>query len=61
MKNNRKAVDERQLKILNLVRSKGEAKVEELAEIFQISMMTVRRDLQFLEQQKLQVTPDCHH
>lgn len=53
MKNNRKAVDERQLKILNLVRSKGEAKVEELADMFQISMMTVRRDLQFLEQQKL--------
>lgn len=53
MKNNRKAVDERQLKILELIRGKGEAKVEELAEIFHISLMTIRRDLQFLEKQKL--------
>ncbi|WWR15790.1 DeoR/GlpR family DNA-binding transcription regulator [Lachnospiraceae bacterium JLR.KK008] len=53
MKNNRKAVDERQLRILNLVRERGEVKVEELAKTFQISLMTVRRDLQLLEQEKL--------
>lgn len=53
MKNNRKAVDERQLKILNMIREHGEVKVEELAETFQISLMTVRRDLQYLEQEKL--------
>lgn len=53
MKNNRKAVEERQLKILNMVREYGEVKVEELAETFRISLMTVRRDLQYLEQEKL--------
>ncbi len=53
MKSNRKAVEERQLQILNLVRRKGEIKVEELADIFEISMMTVRRDLKYLEHQKL--------
>ena len=31
MKNNRKAVDERHLKILNMIRERGEVKVEELA------------------------------
>jgi DeoR/GlpR family transcriptional regulator of sugar metabolism len=53
MKNNRKAVDERQLQILNMIRNRGEVKVEELANTFQISLMTVRRDLQYLEQEKL--------
>ena len=46
MKNNRKAVDERHLKILNLIRERGEVKVDELARTFQISPMTVRRDMQ---------------
>ena len=46
MKNNRKAVDERHLKILNMIRERGEVKVEELAKAFQISPMTVRRDMQ---------------
>ena len=55
MKNNRKAVEERQMKILNMVRERGEVKVEELAEFFQISLMTVRRDLQYLEEGKLLV------
>lgn len=53
MKNNKKAVDERQMKILQMVRSRGEVKVEELAEVFQISMMTVRRDLKHMENEKL--------
>lgn len=53
MKNNRKAVDERHLKILNMIRERGEVKVEELAKIFQTSLMTVRRDLQYLEEKKL--------
>ena len=53
MKNTRKAVDDRQFNILNMVRERGEVKVEELANAFQISLMTVRRDLQFLEQRKL--------
>lgn len=53
MKNNQKAVEERQSKILHLIRSKGEVKVTELADTFQISMMTVRRDLKYLEKEKL--------
>lgn len=53
MKNNRKAVDERHLQILKMVRERGEVKVEEIAKYFQISLMTVRRDLQYLEKEKL--------
>lgn len=53
MKNNRKAVEERHLKILNMIRERGEVKVEELAKAFQISPMTVRRDMQYLEEEKL--------
>lgn len=53
MKNNRKAVEERHLKILNMIRERREVKVEELAELFQISPMTVRRDMQYLEEEKL--------
>ena len=53
MKNNRRAVDERHLKILNMIRERGEVKVEEVARAFQISPMTVRRDMQYLEEEKL--------
>lgn len=53
MKNNRKAVEERHLKILNMIRARGEVKVEEIARLFQISPMTVRRDMQYLEEEKL--------
>lgn len=52
MKNNRKAVDERRLKILNIIRENGQVKVEDLANEFQTSLMTVRRDLQQLEMEK---------
>lgn len=53
MKRDRKSVDERQSKILQMIRERGEVKVEELAKTFGISFMTVRRDLQFLEEQRL--------
>lgn len=53
MKNNRKTVDDRQMNILNMVRERGEIKVEEIAEKFSISPMTVRRDLKYLEQESL--------
>lgn len=53
MKRDRKSVDERQSQILRMVRDRGEVKVEELAKTFGISLMTVRRDLQFLEEQQL--------
>lgn len=53
MKRDRKSVDERQNKILAVIRDNGEAKVEDLARTFGISLMTVRRDLQYLEERKL--------
>lgn len=53
MKNNRKAVEARQRDILDYVRSQGTARVEDIARLFQISTMTVRRDLQLLEQEQL--------
>ena len=53
MKNNRKAVEARQEKILNMVREQGEVRAEELAAAFGVSAMTVRRDLDILERQKL--------
>ncbi|MCR5162091.1 MAG: DeoR/GlpR family DNA-binding transcription regulator [Lachnospiraceae bacterium] len=52
MKNNRKAVEERQNQILNLVLERGGITVEEAANRFGISLMTVRRDLQTLEDQR---------
>ena len=52
MKNNRKAVEERQSQIRNLVRKRGGISVEEIAHGFGISLMTVRRDLQTLEDQR---------
>lgn len=53
MKNNRKVVEDRQQRILNLVRNRGEVRNEELAEELGVSLMTVRRDLDLLEEQKL--------
>lgn len=51
MKNNKQAVDERRQKILNLIKERGEVKVTDLADTFQLSLMTIRRDLQYLEEQ----------
>ncbi len=53
MKRERKTVDERQSRILEMIRSNGEVKVEELARMFGISLMTIRRDLQYLEERHL--------
>lgn len=53
MKRDRKSVDERQSRILAMIRDNGEAKVEDLARTFGISLMTVRRDLQYLEERQL--------
>lgn len=52
MKNSRNAVDDRQMQILDMVRDRREVKVEELANTFGISLMTVRRDLKLLEDKK---------
>ena len=53
MKNSKEAVMKRQTDILNAVQQSGEITVEKLADMFQISVITVRRDLQLLEQQNL--------
>ena len=53
MKRPRASVDERRLEILKRIQEKDEIKVEELAEEFDLSLMTVRRDLQFLESRQL--------
>jgi DeoR/GlpR family transcriptional regulator of sugar metabolism len=53
MKNSKINVETRQQNILKLVRDMGEANSNEIAEKFQISIMTVRRDLQELEERRL--------
>lgn len=50
LKQDRKAVDERQQKILEMVREKGEVQTEEISETLGISLMTVRRYLRALEE-----------
>ena len=50
MKTNRKVVEDRQQRILNLVRDRDEVRNEELASELGVSLMTVRRDLGLLEQ-----------
>ncbi len=49
MKRNRKEVDDRQRQILQYVQEQGEARSEEIASRFGVSLITVRRDLKFLE------------
>lgn len=53
MKRDRSSVDKRRTQILKLIREKEEIKVEELTERFGISLMTARRDLQYLEDRHL--------
>ncbi len=53
MKRDRSSVDKRRTQILKLIREMEEVKVEDLAEQFGLSLMTVRRDLQFLEDRHL--------
>lgn len=53
MKRSRSSVDSRRQDILRIIRQKDEVKVEDLAEEFHLSLMTVRRDLQYLEDRKL--------
>lgn len=55
MKNNRRAVEGRQQDLLQLVLTHGEISVDELAERFAVSPMTIRRDLSLLSQKGLLV------
>ena len=51
MKRDRQSVDIRHSEMLALIRQRQEVLVEELCQIFNVSPMTVRRDLQLLEEQ----------
>lgn len=53
MKRDRCSVDKRRAQILKLIREKEEIRVEDLAEQFDMSLMTARRDLQYLEDRHL--------
>lgn len=53
MKRDRQSVDARRGKMLSMIRERQTIKVEELAAYFNVSLMTIRRDLQFLEDQGL--------
>lgn len=53
MKRDLQSVNSRRAKILSMVRERQKMKVEELAEYFNVSLMTIRRDLQILEEKGL--------
>ena len=53
MKKGRQTVDARRAKVLSLIRERQKIKVEELAAYFNVSLMTIRRDLQVLEDKGL--------
>jgi len=49
MKRNRESINHRHAEMLSLIRQRQEILVDELSEVFGVSTMTVRRDLQALE------------
>ncbi|MCI8464720.1 MAG: DeoR/GlpR transcriptional regulator [Lachnospiraceae bacterium] len=51
MKNNKRAIQSRQMKLLQYLKEQGFAEVAQLARLFDISPVTVRRDLDALEKQ----------
>lgn len=53
MKRDYESVERRRSQILKLIREQDSVKVEDLADIFQMSAMSVRRDLQYLEDRNL--------
>lgn len=53
MRRDRQTVSNRRAKILATVRERQEIKVETLADMFGVSLMTIRRDLQVLEESGL--------
>lgn len=53
MKRGRQSIDARRAKMLSMIRDRQTIKVEELAAVFNVSLMTIRRDLQFLEDKGL--------
>ncbi|MCS2333650.1 DeoR family transcriptional regulator [Bacteroides sp. BFG-606] len=43
------ALNQRRVKILNLIREDGHAKVQDLSKIFKVTDVTIRQDLEVLE------------
>lgn len=52
MKRERVVVEDRRNKILEVLKKEGEIKIEELAKVWEVSPLTIRRDLQYLEEHK---------
>ena len=52
MKREKVYVDERRERIRDILREKSQVRVEALAEELKVSVITIRRDLQYLEEQK---------
>ena len=46
------ALNQRRLKILNLIREDGHAKVQDLSKIFKVTDVTIRQDLEELEKMR---------
>lgn len=44
------ALNQRRIKILNLIREDGHAKVQDLSRIFNVTDVTIRQDLEVLEE-----------
>ena len=53
MKTSRSIVNSRRERILETVRNGGDVSVNSLSEQLQVSPLTIRRDLQYLEEHKL--------
>lgn len=53
MKRAKDEVDQRRKEIFSMIEKVGDVKVEELSEMFKVSAITLRRDLQYLEDQDL--------
>ena len=55
MKKDRACVENRRSRILELMEKNPRVRVDELAEALEVSLITIRRDLQYLEDKKLLV------
>lgn len=53
MKRERACVDNRRNRIIEMMQKNPTVRVDELAQIFGVSLITIRRDLQYLEEQRL--------
>ncbi len=52
-----KVAVERRMEILDMINQQGKARVEDLAEIFKVSSVTIRSDLSFLERMVMWSAP----